>query len=128
MLHCYFIFITFTFTLNRNGITSLLPARRIDSIAAHAIMRACLRAVYGLLDVFYHPARADFHVDAEKQLFHYRAAGPFPALRIVVVVPWSFTRRSYVRTFLPSCSITLPYLFPPFLDRGLFAPHSAERR
>lgn len=53
-LHCCFIFITFTFTLNCNGITSLLPAQRIDSIAAHAIMRAlafarCARLIRRIL-------------------------------------------------------------------------------
>lgn len=52
----YSIFITFTFTLNRNGITSLLPSG--GSIRSpHTAIMYVASTVYTLLDVFYHLAR-----------------------------------------------------------------------
>lgn len=52
----YSIFITFTFILNHNGITSLLPSG--GSIRSpHIAVMYVASAIYTLLDVFYHLAR-----------------------------------------------------------------------
>lgn len=83
----YSIFITFTFTLNRNGITSLLPCGGSIRSPHSAIMHVA-GAVCTLLDIFYHLARADFHVSCKKNNYFAIAR---PRLSPISAAPPRFT-------------------------------------
>lgn len=113
------IFITFTFTLNRNGITSLLPSGRSIRSPHTAIIRTA-GAVYTLLDVFYHPARWLSRFMQKNNYFAIARPQLFPAPRILAAL-LSFT-------LVISCSISLPSIPCPLFPHRLFAPRRCKEK
>lgn len=111
----YSIFITFTFTLNHNGITSLLPSGGSIQSPRAAIMHVA-GAVYTLLDIFYHLARWLSRFVQKNNYFAIARPRPFPTLRISAAPP-SFT--SFI-------SYPISLLFPLFPHR-FFVPRRRKK-